>query len=70
MRFVGIGTYSLDIEIFAYVLTPDFDEFLGIQQDLLLDLLRAVERAGTALAVPMFEAPAIEKLASASRSAA
>lgn len=65
VRFVGIGTYSLDIEVFAYVLTPDFDEFLGIQQELLLDLLRAVERAGTGLAVPMFEAPAIEKLAAA-----
>jgi MscS family membrane protein len=70
VRFVGIGTYSLDIEIFAYVLTPDFDEFLGIQQDLLLDLLRAVERAGTALAVPMFEGSAIERLATASQSAA
>ena len=55
VRFVGIGTYSLDIEVFAYVLTPDFDEFLGIQQELLLELLRAVERAGTALAVPLFE---------------
>jgi MscS family membrane protein len=70
VRFVGIGTYSLDIEVFAYVLTPDFDEFLGIQQDLLLELLRVVERAGTGLAVPMLEGPAVEKLTAASRSAA
>jgi MscS family membrane protein len=55
VRFVGIGQYSLDIEIFAYVLTPDFDEFLGIQQELLLELMRAVERAGTGLAVPLYE---------------
>jgi len=52
VRFVGIGTYSLDIEIFIYVLTLDGDEFNQIQQDLLLAILVAVESAGTALAVP------------------
>ena len=55
VRFTGIGDYSLDIEVFAYVLTSDFDEFLGIQQDLLLELMRAVEHAGTSLAVPLLE---------------
>jgi len=55
VRFTGIGEYSLDIEVFAYVLTSDFDEFLGIQQDLLLEVMRAVEEAGTSLAVPLFE---------------
>jgi MscS family membrane protein len=63
VRFVGIGTYSFDIEVFAYVLTSDFDVFLGIQQDLLMELLRAVERAGTGLAVPLFEGVNIEHLA-------
>ncbi len=52
VRFVGIGTYSLDIEIFIYVLTLDGDEFMRIQQDLLLSIMDAVEAAGTALAVP------------------
>ncbi len=52
VRFVGIGTYSLDIEIFIYVLTLDGDEFMRIQQDLFLAILDAVEAAGTALAVP------------------
>jgi MscS family membrane protein len=52
VRFVGIGTYSLDIEIFVYVLTLDGDEFMKIQQDLLLSIMDAVESAGTALAVP------------------
>jgi MscS family membrane protein len=49
---VGIGTYSLDIEIFMYVLTLNGDEFNKIQQDLFLAILDAVEAAGTALAVP------------------
>jgi MscS family membrane protein len=52
VRFVGIGTYSLDIEIFMYVRTLDGDEFNKIQQDLFLAILDAVEAAGTALAVP------------------
>jgi MscS family membrane protein len=52
VRFVGIGTYSLDLEIFIYVLTLDGDEFMKIQQDLFLALMDAVEAAGTALAVP------------------
>lgn len=52
VRFVGVGTYSLDLEVFAYVLTPNYDEFLQIQQELLLWILDAVQAAGTALAVP------------------
>jgi len=55
VRFIGVGAYSLDIAVEAYVATPDYDEFLEIQQDLLLQLLRAVEQAGTALAVPLQE---------------
>ncbi len=52
VRFVGVGTYSLDVEIFAYVLTRNGDEFMQIQQDLYLCILDAVETAGTALALP------------------
>lgn len=52
VRFVGVGTYSLDIEVFAYILTLDGDEFLRVQQDLLFALLHAVQAAGTALALP------------------
>jgi MscS family membrane protein len=52
VHFNGVGTYSLDLEITAYVLTKDGDEFLKIQQDLYLRILDAVEAAGTALALP------------------
>ncbi len=67
VRFTGIGTYSLDVEVFAYVLTSDFDVFLGIQQELLLELMRAVERAGTGLAVPLYESLNAEHLVPISR---
>jgi len=52
IHFNGVGTYSLDLEIFAYVLTKDGNEFNRIQQDLYLRILDAVEAAGTALALP------------------
>jgi MscS family membrane protein len=55
VRFIGVGTYSLDVEVVAYVNTADYDEFLEIQQELLLQILQAVEKAGTALAVPLQE---------------
>jgi MscS family membrane protein len=55
VRFIGVGPYSLDIEVVAYVTTSDFDEFVALQQELLLKLLQAVEQAGTALAVPLQE---------------
>lgn len=52
VRFVGVGSYSLDLEVSAYVLTRDDTSFLQIQQELLLAILDAVEGAGTALALP------------------
>ena len=52
VRFIGVGAYSLDVEIFVYILTRDGDEFTRIQQDLLLRILDAVADAGTALALP------------------
>ena len=39
VRFVGVGAYSLDVEVNCYVKTTDFDEFLAIQQELLLTIL-------------------------------
>ena len=55
VRFVGVGAYSLDIDAVAYVTTSDYDEFLALQQELLLKMLQAIEHAGTALAVPLQE---------------
>jgi MscS family membrane protein len=52
VRFIGIGTYSLDIEIFAYIRTLNGDESMKIQQDLFLWIMDAVAAAGTALALP------------------
>lgn len=52
VRFVGLGAFSLDIEIFAYVATSDFNEYLAIQEDLLLRIIDVVDRSGTGFAFP------------------
>jgi MscS family membrane protein len=55
VRFSGVGPYSLDVEADAYVTTANYDEFMAIRQELLIEMLKAVEHAGTALAVPIQE---------------
>jgi MscS family membrane protein len=51
-RFIGFGASSLDIEVFAYVMTSDQAEFLGIREDVLLRIMDIVEQSGTGFAFP------------------
>ena len=62
VRFVGVGPYSLDVEVSAYINTADFDEFLALQQEFLLQMLQAVEKAGTALAIPLQESVQLQRV--------
>ncbi|MGA8596253.1 MAG: mechanosensitive ion channel family protein [Bryobacteraceae bacterium] len=55
VRFTGIGAYSYNLEIFAYVLTRETDRYLEVQTELLLEMIDAVEAAGTGLAIPLQE---------------
>ena len=52
VRFIGFGASSLDLEVFAYAVTRDSAEFLGIQEDVLLRVMDIVEQSGTAFAFP------------------
>jgi MscS family membrane protein len=52
VRFVGYGSSSLDVEIFAYLATQDRNEFLAIQEDLMLRMKNIVEDAGCGFAFP------------------
>jgi MscS family membrane protein len=52
VRFVGFGAYSLDLEVFAYVITCDWNEFLHIREDIYLRMMDIVERSGTGFAFP------------------
>ena len=51
-RFLGFGDSSLDLEIFSYIETTDYGEYLEVAEDLNLRILDLVEQAGTALAYP------------------
>jgi MscS family membrane protein len=50
VRFVAFGPSSLDLEIFAYVRTPDYNEFLAVREDLYLRMMEVVAASGTAFA--------------------
>lgn len=52
VRFTRFGAYSLDLEIFAYVKTSDFGEFLEVQQELYLQFMQVVEDCGSGFAFP------------------
>ena len=51
-RFIGFGASSLDIQVFAYVMSRDWGEFLGIREDILLRVMDIVEEGGAAIAFP------------------
>lgn len=52
VRVVGLGETSLNVEVFAYVETTDWNEFVAIREDIILRVLDIVTDSGTALAVP------------------
>jgi MscS family membrane protein len=52
VRFVSFGACSLDLEIFAYVDTSDWGEFLAVREDLLLRIMDVVEASGSGFAFP------------------
>jgi MscS family membrane protein len=52
VRLVRFAASGLDLELFAYVTSTEIEEFLAIQEDLLLRLMDTIEAAGTGLAFP------------------
>jgi MscS family membrane protein len=52
IRFVGFGEWSLDLDVFAYVDSVDYGEYLEIAEDLNLRIMAIVAEAGSGLAVP------------------
>jgi len=51
-RFARFGSYSLDIDVFAYVKAVDYPAFLAVQEELLMRIMGIVKQAGTGLAFP------------------
>jgi MscS family membrane protein len=51
-RFVAFGAHSLDVEIFAYVDTQEWDELLKVREDVYLRMMDVVAASGTGFAFP------------------
>lgn len=52
VRFLRFAEYALEVEIFAYVLETEYNDYLATQEALLLDVMDTLERAGAVLALP------------------
>jgi len=52
VRLVRLGKDAIELEIFAYVSTREFVQYLEIAEEINLAIINAVAAAGTALAVP------------------
>jgi MscS family membrane protein len=49
---MGFGACSLDLEVFAYVKTREFAEFLEVAEDLNLRIMEIVAESGSGFAFP------------------
>lgn len=58
LRFTKIDDQSLNIEVFAYVSSSNFDDLLKVQTKLLLQFLRVGEQTGVSFATPIAESVA------------
>ena len=52
VRFLNLGAFSLDVDVFAYVFARDWNHFLEIQEELLFGVTDIVAKAGTQFAFP------------------
>jgi MscS family membrane protein len=52
VRLTDIAAGSLNVEVFAYVLTVDYNEFAAVREDLLLRMMDLVDDAGASVAMP------------------
>jgi MscS family membrane protein len=52
IRLVNLGAQALELELFAYVLTIDGQQFMTLREDILLQVTEIVESSGTAFARP------------------
>jgi MscS family membrane protein len=51
-RFLRFAEYSLDVELFCYILEPEYADYLATQEALLLEIMDRLERAGAVVALP------------------
>jgi len=52
VRFVRFAEYALEVEIYCYILEPEYSAYLATQEQLFLKIMDTIEKAGAVLALP------------------
>jgi MscS family membrane protein len=52
VRVLRLGENAIEVEVYGYILSREYGEFLAAQEDLLLQLMETLERTGAAVALP------------------
>lgn len=52
VRLIRFADYSIDLEVYAYILVRDYAEYLELQEELILSIVEAIEKTGVAIALP------------------
>ena len=52
VRFLEFGEYAQEIELYVYIKTVDFAEYLEYREDINLKIATIIESSGTQLVVP------------------
>jgi MscS family membrane protein len=52
VRLIGFGSSSVDLELYCYVETRDWEDYLAVREDLFLRIIDIVSASGTGFAFP------------------
>jgi MscS family membrane protein len=52
VRVLKLGENAIEVELYAYLLTREYREFLAVQEELILQAMDVLERSGAAVALP------------------
>jgi len=52
VRLLKLGENAIEAEIYGYILTREYREFLGVQEELILQAMDVLEASGAAVALP------------------
>jgi MscS family membrane protein len=52
VRILNLAESAIEVQVYAYILTREYREFLAIQEDLILQAMDVLENSGAAIAVP------------------
>jgi MscS family membrane protein len=52
VRFLRFAEYALEVEIYCYILEQEYNQYLATQEQLLLKIMDAIEKAGAVVALP------------------